>query len=110
MTRKSQYRTMWILVLFDLPTQTKSDIKKYTQFRKKLLEDGFGMMQYSIYSRYCDSSEQADVHTERVKSILPEKGQVVILRITDKQFGNMQIFYGKSPIRNKRPPQQLELF
>ena len=101
---------MWLLVLFDLPTLTKSEVKAYTKFRKKLLEDGFGMMQYSIYSRFCDSSEQADVHTARVQSILPDKGQVVILRITDKQFGNMKVFYGKSPLHNKRPPQQLELF
>lgn len=109
-TRKSQYRTMWVLVFFDLPTQTKAEIKIYTQFRKKLIEDGFGMFQFSIYIRYCESSEQADVHTARVISILPKTGKVGILRITDKQFGAMQLFHGRSAEPTKRPPQQLELF
>lgn len=40
---------MWILVFFDLPTETKKDIKEYTIFRKFLLDDGFTMFQFSIY-------------------------------------------------------------
>ena len=35
MDRFSEYRVMWILVLFDLPTETKKDIKEYTLFRKR---------------------------------------------------------------------------
>jgi len=45
-----------------------------------------------------------------VKYILPPKGHVGILRITDKQFGEMEIFYGKKKMDAKPPPQQLELF
>ena len=30
MERFSEYRVMWILVLFDLPTETKKDKKAYT--------------------------------------------------------------------------------
>ena len=101
---------MWVLVFFDLPTQTKSEIKIYTQFRKRLLEDGFGMFQFSIYMRYCESSEQADVHTSRVQSVLPVKGKVGILRITDKQFNAMKLFYGNTSMPKQKPPQQLELF
>ena len=41
--------TMWIIVLFDLPTDTIQARKHYTRFRKFLLEDGFTMMQYSVY-------------------------------------------------------------
>ncbi len=101
---------MWVMVFFDLPTQTKKEIKIYSQFRKRLLDDGFGMFQFSIYIRYCESSEQADVHTARVQSILPPKGQVGILRITDKQFGAMKLFYGANPAPKHKPAQQLELF
>ena len=35
MERFSEYRVMWILVLFDLPTETKKDKKAYTDFRGK---------------------------------------------------------------------------
>mgnify|MGYP002767208221 CR=1 FL=1 len=59
---------MWILVFFDLPTETKKDIKEYTIFRKFLLDDGFTMFQFSIYIRNCASSENAAVHIKRIKS------------------------------------------
>ena len=95
MERFSEYRVMWILVLFDLPTETKKDKKAYTDFRKNLQKDGFTMFQFSIYVRHCASSENAAVHIKRVKSFLPEYGQVGIICITDKQFGEIELFYGK---------------
>lgn len=101
---------MWVLVFFDLPVVEEKDRKIYTQFRKKLMKDGFDMFQFSIYVRHCMSHDNADVHIKRVKSILPQKGKVGILRITDKQFGMMEIFEGKAEIEQKPPPQQLEMF
>ena len=62
MDRFSEYRIMWVLVLFDLPTDTKKDKKAYADFRKNLQKDGFTMFQFSIYVRHCASSENADVH------------------------------------------------
>jgi CRISPR-associated protein Cas2 len=105
-----EYRIMWILVLFDLPTDTKQDRRNYAQFRKSLLKDGFDMFQFSIYLRHCMSRENSDVHVKAVKRALPPKGHVGILRITDKQFGEIEIFYGKKKEEVKPPPQQLELF
>jgi len=92
MDRFSEYRVMWVLVLFDLPTETKKDKKAYTDFRKNLQKDGFTMFQFSIYIRHCASSENAEVHIKRVKSFLPEHGNVGIMCITDKQFGNIELF------------------
>ena len=110
MERFSEYRVMWVLVLFDLPTETKRDRKAYAEFRKKLQRDGFTMFQFSIYIRHCASMENAEVHIKRVKSFLPEFGQVGLLCITDKQFGNLEIFHGKKPQETNVPGQQLELF
>jgi CRISPR-associated protein Cas2 len=108
--RFSEYRVMWILVFFDLPTETKKDRKVYTDFRKRLMADGFTMFQFSIYVRHCASRENADVHVKRIKNILPEKGQIGILCITDKQFGDIELFYGKKEEKVSTPYQQLELF
>lgn len=108
--RINAYRIMWVLVFFDLPTDTKKEKRIYQQFRKKLLEDGFTMFQFSIYLRHCASRENADVHIKRVKKWLPEKGHVGILCITDKQFGMMEIFYGCELAKPPNTPQQLELF
>ena len=101
---------MWVLVFFDLPTETKKDRKIYTDFRNKLLKNGFTMFQFSIYLRHCASRENAEVHIKRVKNLLPEKGNIGIMCITDKQFGNMEIFYGKKPQEKQTEGQQLELF
>ena len=101
---------MWILVFFDLPTETKKERKAYTRFRKELMNDGFSMFQFSIYVRHCSSRENKNVHIKRVKKIMPEKGNVGILAITDKQFGMMEIFEGKRKADGFVEPHQLELF
>ncbi len=101
---------MWLMVFFDLPTKTKMDRKSYTQFRKKLMKDGFTQMQYSVYLRHCASRENADTHVKRVRSFLPSKGTVAILRITDKQFGMIENYYGSSSIPPPRKSYQLEMF
>lgn len=36
MDRFSEYRIMWVLVFFDLPTDTKKDRKAHALFRKNL--------------------------------------------------------------------------
>ena len=104
------YRYMRILVFFDLPTETSKDKKMYAQFRKNLMRDGFTMFQFSIYVRHCASKENADVHIKRIKSFLPQFGKVGILCITDKQFGQIQLFSGKRVTEVNAPGQQLELF
>ena len=101
---------MWVLVFFDLPTETKKERKEYTDFRKNLLCDGFTMFQFSIYVRHCASRENADVHIRRVKNILPPRGDVGILCITDKQFGDIELFHSQKEKTVSSEGQQLELF
>src|SRR5690606_23859296 len=50
--RFNTYRIMWVLVFFDLPTETKLERSVATRFRKHLLDDGFAMFQFSIYLRH----------------------------------------------------------
>lgn len=101
---------MWILVMFDLPTDTKEQRRNYTDFRKMLVKDGFTMFQFSIYVRNCASRENTKVHIERVKNNLPEEGKICIITITERQFNDILLFEGIK----KTPPLpdaiQLELF
>lgn len=108
--RFNAYRIMWVLVLYDLPTETKANMRDANLFRKKLIDDGFGLFQFSMYVRHCPSRENADVHIKRVKANLPKAGKVAIMCITDKQFGDIEIFFARN--REEPPPtwQQLELF
>ena len=104
------YRIMWLFVFFDLPTETKKDRRNASQFRKNLLKDGFTMMQFSVYDRHFASSESADVHEKRINKLLPPLGKVSVLRITDKQYGNISNYYGQYETPKAPLPQQLELF
>jgi CRISPR-associated protein Cas2 len=108
--RFNAYRIMWVLVLYDLPTETKANMKDAHRFRKALLDDGFTLFQFSMYVRHCPSRENAEVHIKRVKFMLPKAGKVAIMCITDKQFGDIEIFFARN--REEPPPtfQQLELF
>lgn len=108
--RLNEYRILWILVFFDLPTETKKERSIASRFRKDIMRDGFAMFQFSIYLRHCNSRENADVHIKRVKKLLPEKGHIGIMTVTDKQFGMMELFYGKKEKELPDTPQQLELF
>lgn len=108
--RLNKYRVLWILVFFDLPTETKKDRRAHAKFRKEIMQDGFIMFQFSIYLRHCNSRENAEVHVKRVKWLLPEKGRVGILTITDKQFGDIELFNGVEIAKRPDTPQQLELF
>jgi CRISPR-associated protein Cas2 len=101
---------MWLFVMFDLPMDTKAARKHYAQFRKKLLNDGFVKMQYSVYIRHCASEENADVHTGRIEGCVPPDGEVRLMRVTDKQYERMHIFWGKKRKPPERPAAQLELF
>ncbi len=106
----NRYRIMWLFVFFDLPTATKKDRKNASKFRKHLLQDGYSMMQFSVYTRHCGSSESADVHEGRILDLLPPLGKVSILRITDKQYGKIMNFWGQAPQDAAPQPTQLELF
>lgn len=108
--RLNQYRVMWILVFFDLPTETKRDKRHYRQFVNRLEKDGFNRFQWSIFLRHCPSRENMQVHIKRVKSFLPPKGHIAILHITDRQFGLMELFVSQKKEDIPQMAQQLELF
>jgi CRISPR-associated protein Cas2 len=101
---------MWVVTMFDLPTDTRAARRAYAQFRKGLLLDGFTRMQYSVYIRHCASEENANVHFLRVERIVPDDGEVRVLTITDKQFERMRCFWGKLRKPPEHAPLQLELF
>ncbi|MBN1589084.1 MAG: CRISPR-associated endonuclease Cas2 [Pirellulales bacterium] len=101
---------MWLFAMFDLPTDTKKARKHYTQFRKLLLEEGFSMLQYSVYARYCASEDHGTAHRRRIRASLPPDGQVRLVAITDRQFGKMDVFYGKKRTPCEEAPEQLMLF
>lgn len=101
---------MWVIAMFDLPVDNKSARRAYARFRKDLLEDGFTMMQFSIYVRHCASIDNAEIHATRMGAKVPEKGEVRFLTITDNQFGRIKVYVGRKRDKPATSPSQLQLF
>lgn len=106
----SRYRAVWMFAMFDLPVKSKQDRKRYAQFRKLLLREGFDMLQLSVYARYCESEEAAAAHRARLVAEIPGKGEVRILWVTDRQFGKMITVRSRKRREPEREPDQLVLF
>ncbi|MCE7975469.1 MAG: CRISPR-associated endonuclease Cas2 [Leptolyngbya sp. PLA1] len=101
---------MWLFAMFDLPTTDKNLKRDYARFRKFLLSQGFSMLQFSVYARHCPSEESGEGVLSRIGRQVPERGQVRLLLVTDKQFGKMTVFYGRKRRPAEEPPQQYMLF
>ena len=92
---KSQdIRFMWLMIFFDLPVGTKDQRKRANQFRHYLKDDGFMMLQFSVYARICRGQDAVDKHLRRVRDKLPREGAVRALQVTDKQYGRMELLLG----------------
>ena len=89
---------MRVIVMFDLPVITEKEKKIATKFRKYLLDDGFIMMQYSVYSRICKNNDDLQKHINRLKINTPKKGNIRLIQVTEKQYDNMIMFSGEKQI------------
>jgi len=106
----SGYRCMWVFVIFDLPVETKKDKKEYVKFRTFLLEEGFMMLQFSVYARCFGSEDISQPVKKRIKDNLPEAGKVRVFSVTDKQYEKMECYAEKKKSAREKKPSQLALF
>ena len=105
----SGYRLMWMLVMFDLPVETKAQMKAAGDFRNFLLDEGFERSQFSVYSRFVNGKEAFEARTRRIERALPDKGDVQVLAFTDRQFRDIIHFSDQGRRRHRQNPSQLIL-
>jgi CRISPR-associated protein Cas2 len=91
---KETRRYMRMLVFFDLPVVTKTERRAYTVFRRFLLNDGFDMIQYSVYGRILNGHDAEIKHLQRLVANLPPDGSVRMLTVTEKQYASMKLLVG----------------
>lgn len=92
---------MRILVFFDLPVVKKEDRKEYQSFRRFLLNDGYIMLQYSVYTRICNGFDGVSKHINRLENNLPVRGSVRCLKLTEKQYLEMKFLVGMPKTQEK---------
>ena len=107
-----KFKMGWLVVAFDLPVLSKAQRKAATGFRQFLLDDGFQMMQFSVYIRPCVSFARQDTHLDRIKKGIPPEGKVRAFFVTRSQWERAFVLYG-SPGKEVSPedfPDQIQLW
>lgn len=102
--------SMWCLVMFDLPVETKAQRREATRFRQALLDWGFTMVQFSVYAKYWPSGGQNHSTLRQIQSHLPEGGQVRVIGITDRQWATGLHFEQAKKQKTEDAPEQLTIF
>lgn len=107
--KAEEARFVWLFVFFDLPVGTKAERRLASKFRMFLKDDGFLMLQFSVYVRVCRGDDGAAVHVRRITHALPGKGSVRALQVTDRQYARMHLLLGTQAKTERVAPQQLVL-
>ncbi len=89
-------RVMRTIVFFDLPNVYSIDRLNYNKFRKYLINEGFLMMQESVYSKIVLNSVQSNLLTDRIRKNAPKKGIIQVMTITEKQYASIEYIIGDS--------------
>jgi len=105
----------WMIILFDLPTNTKEERHTANKFRKGLLDEGYLMLQYSVYARCAVSYAKKNVFINQLKKICPYTGNIQCFFITDAQWGQCITLScpktkSKRQIKNQSTPDQLQFW
>lgn len=87
---------MRLIVMFDLPVETSKQRRANRKFRKRLINEGFLMIQYSVYVRVCVNKKSAQFIEKRISTILPESGVIQSMILTEKQYNDMHFLLGES--------------
>jgi len=100
------------MVAFDLPVGTRAQRKKATDFRNYLLDDGYQMVQFSVYVRACVSFARQETHLDRLKKHLPPEGSVRAIYVTRAQWERSFVIQGSpaSEAEAEDLPEQIQLW
>lgn len=85
---------MRLLVFFDLPVDSSVQRKRYRQFRKFLVHEGYLMLQESVYAKLVINEGSAGAAIMRLRKNRPPDGLVQVLKVTEKQFATMEYITG----------------
>ncbi|MCX2455098.1 CRISPR-associated endonuclease Cas2 [Lacticaseibacillus nasuensis] len=85
---------MRLMIMFDLPVETSDNRRAYRKFRKALINEGFLMMQYSVYVRVCPNKKSAEFVERRIRVFAPKLGTIQSMMVTEAQYQAMNFLIG----------------
>ncbi|MFT9049853.1 CRISPR-associated endonuclease Cas2 [Liquorilactobacillus nagelii] len=100
---------MVLLLCFDLPRNTAKQRKQAAKYRKKLVELGFLMKQYSLYEREIRRYSTKDKLVEILQSELPDSGAITLYLLPDEINDSQVTILGEMARKTIRKPRLLFL-
>lgn len=98
---------MVLLLCFDLPRNTPEERKEANKYRKRLVELGFLMKQFSVYEREIRRFATKDKVIDILKSELPASGAITLYLLPDEVNDGQLTILGSEGLRTIRRPQLL---
>lgn len=92
---------MRLILFFDLPMVTKEERKVYAKFRKYLINNGFMMLQFSVYAKIFPNRDALMQYTQGLKRNVPNRGSIRMMAVTEKQYDRMEIIVGGKTIQEE---------
>ena len=99
---ESLYKQVRVLILYDLPMSEIEDRKEYSKFRREMLKLGCYLVQFSVYAKVIKNEVYYKSFIDKLKRILPKKGEVRVIKLTEKQYEDMLFLNGASNNYEKR--------
>ncbi len=90
-----KFKMGWLIVAFDLPVTEKEARKAYSDFRKFLLNDGYQMIQFSVYARSLVTYSRMQTHIRRLEQEIPPEGSIRAWYVTQAQWQRSLVIHGK---------------
>ena len=81
------YDFMRLILFFDLPVVSKEDRRIYATFRKYLIKNGYAI-------QVTEKNIVQVKHVNILQRNVPQKGQIRILLVTEKQYAKIEIIVG----------------
>lgn len=99
---ENSYKQVRVLILYDLPMTEKEDIRIYNKFRKNLINLGCYMIQFSVYVKVLKNDVNYKLFLNKLKKVLPTKGEIRVIKITEKQYEKMLFLSGEQNNHEKK--------
>lgn len=101
---------VWMLVMFDLPTNTKSERRQANTYRNLLKDHGFERVQWSVYVKYYLNRTSSEFDVKVLSANIQPGGNVRILQVADSQWANTLYYEGAEKKAPEPVSEQLSLF
>ncbi|WP_391591831.1 CRISPR-associated endonuclease Cas2 [[Mycoplasma] cavipharyngis] len=92
---------MRLVLFYDLPFDTEKNRKVYTRFHKWITKRGYLMLQFSVYYKTIPATQKYSIELQAIKNNAPRLGNVRLLKVSEKQFIDMDIICGELSINEK---------